>query len=997
MQGTRYQVVGEIGRGGMGVVLRAHDSSFDRPLAIKVLLAPCQPGADQERRFLEEAGITGRLQHPGIPPAHEVGRLADGRPYFSMKLIEGRTLADLLAERTTPQTDLPRFLKTFEQIAQTLAYAHSQRVIHRDLKPSNVMVGAFGEVQVMDWGLAKRLPREAAAVDPQGAPDESNRAEPTSVETVAEADTAGSHTQAGQVLGTFSYMAPEQARGEVHTQDERCDVFGLGAILCAILTGKPPYRGKDGQSLFKQAQEADLTEAWDRLDACGTDVELVRLARACLAPRREDRPQDAGEVATAVTTYLASVQERLQQARVAAAQAEVRAREERKRRRLGFAVFLLVIGFAAAGLWYLRDRERREAEAEAHRRGLEREVGTALDAAARQQQELRADLRDNRRGSLLLSNLEDWRKLLASAQETWTRADRLAASDPENVSADLTDRLASLSGQLQADERDRQVALQLDKIRLESAELVEGAIQISRAAPKLKKVYEDAGYNLAQGDSSEVAARLRESTIRLALVAGVDFWALTTRDTVLRAKLLQVARLADPDPWRHRVRQAEAWGDKTKLEALAAEVDCAAQSPQLLGVLAQRLDLARGDPPRLLRRAAVHHPRDFWLFFELAHISTDPAEQIGAFRTALSIRPESPYVYFGLGVVHAAERKLDAARACYEKAIELDPRYAAAHSNLGVVLQNLKMPDKALVCYRRAIELDRLNIYAWISQGTLLQEQNKLREAEDSYRRAVEIDPQSAAALNNLGTVLRQQTKLDDATRFFRLATRSNPNFATGWCNLGHTLKQKGEFAEALAAFRRGHELGSRDKNWAHPSAQWVKETEQAIALEKKLTAVLRGEAEPADWREQLGFAELCLTKKHFAAATRFFIAAFASEPKLTEDFMSGRRYNAACAASLAAAGQGLDATQLEDGQKVIFRKQASAWLRAELTAWGGLLEQNPRAVAGTLKHWQADPDLAGMREDAALVKLAPDEQGTCRQFWADVAALRQRAVKSTP
>src|SRR6516165_4236234 len=127
LPGDRYRIVGEIARGGMGCVLRAYDVTFDRPLAIKILLR--RSGPEAERRFFEEARVTGQLQHPGIPPAHELGRLADGRPYFSMKLIEGRTLNELLRQRPSPTSELPRFLKAFEQIAQTLAYAHSQGVI----------------------------------------------------------------------------------------------------------------------------------------------------------------------------------------------------------------------------------------------------------------------------------------------------------------------------------------------------------------------------------------------------------------------------------------------------------------------------------------------------------------------------------------------------------------------------------------------------------------------------------------------------------------------------------------------------------------------------------------------------------------------------------------------------------------------------------------------------------------------------------------------------
>src|SRR5262245_38189725 len=145
----RYRVEGEIGRGGMGVVLRAHDPAFNRTLAVKVLLGR-DDRPDLARRFLEEAQVMGQLQHPGIPPVHDIGELPDGRPFFAMKLIKGRTLDDLLKERPDPTHELPRFLAVFGQLCQTVAYAHNHGILHRDLKPSNVMVGAFGEVQVMD-------------------------------------------------------------------------------------------------------------------------------------------------------------------------------------------------------------------------------------------------------------------------------------------------------------------------------------------------------------------------------------------------------------------------------------------------------------------------------------------------------------------------------------------------------------------------------------------------------------------------------------------------------------------------------------------------------------------------------------------------------------------------------------------------------------------------------------------------------------------------------
>jgi Protein kinase domain len=154
---VRVQLLGEIARGGMGVVLKGRDSDLGRDVAVKVLLESNKEKPDLVRRFIEEAQIGGQLQHPGVVPVYELGTFRDARPYFTMKLVKGRTLAKLLADRVGAADDLPRFLGIFEQICQTVAYAHSRDVIHRDLKPSNVMVGSFGEVQVMDWGLAKVL------------------------------------------------------------------------------------------------------------------------------------------------------------------------------------------------------------------------------------------------------------------------------------------------------------------------------------------------------------------------------------------------------------------------------------------------------------------------------------------------------------------------------------------------------------------------------------------------------------------------------------------------------------------------------------------------------------------------------------------------------------------------------------------------------------------------------------------------------------------------
>jgi tRNA A-37 threonylcarbamoyl transferase component Bud32 len=366
-QAGRYQLFEEIGRGGMGKVHKCYDPLVDRDQAIKLLREQLLDQPELVRRFLEEGRINGRLQHPGIVPVYDLGELPDRRPFFTMKLVEGRTLAALLKERTDPGQDLPRFLTIFEQICQTLAYTHSHQVIHRDLKPANVMVGAFGEVQVMDWGLAKVLDRQRGNGAAASAPAGAGVAGSSSPEDTP----ADLPTQEGQRMGTAPYVPPEQARGEVKWVDQRSDVFGLGAILCEILTGQPPFTGKNQNEVFAKARACDHAEALARLDGCGADTELVRLAKVCLAPQPEDRPSDAGVVAQQVAAYLAGVQERLRATELERAAAEARAQEakataaaeHRARRRARALALALVLGagvstfFAVMAYLWAQDAE----------------------------------------------------------------------------------------------------------------------------------------------------------------------------------------------------------------------------------------------------------------------------------------------------------------------------------------------------------------------------------------------------------------------------------------------------------------------------------------------------------------------------------------------------------------------------------------------------------------------------------------------------------------
>jgi tetratricopeptide (TPR) repeat protein len=269
-----------------------------------------------------------------------------------------------------------------------------------------------------------------------------------------------------------------------------------------------------------------------------------------------------------------------------------------------------------------------------------------------------------------------------------------------------------------------------------------------------------------------------------------------------------------------------------------------------------------------------------------------------------------------------------------------------------------------------------------------------VEEAIASSQKAIALDPKLAEAHYSLGNALKHKGQVDEAIASYKKALELDPNYAEAHCNLGDALRGQGRFFESLSAYRRGHELGTKQPGWPYPSAQWVRETEWMTAMESKLPAFLKGEFQPRDTAQRLGLIGVCQVKKRHAAAARLYADAFAADPRLADEPTSNHRYNAACSAALAAAGQ--DAGKLDDKEKARLRKQALDWLRADLTLRTRELESGKpadrAAVQQTLRHWQKDSDLTGFRDRAALAKLPAQEQKACTQLWAEVAALLKKA-----
>ena len=241
LSGTRYRLLERVARGGMGVVYAAEDKNLQRRVALKVLDVP---GSDAElaNRLILEARVLARLEHPGIVPVHDVGTLGDGRVFYTMKFVEGQRLDRYIATLES----VPDRLRLFLRVCDAVGFAHARGVLHRDLKPANIMVGPFGEVLVMDWGLAKILRGNATddsnATDPNATIVEKKNL-PPSQDGATEISVVTGH---GTVLGTPGYMSPEQARGDVEHLDARSDIFSLGALLRFLLANHPES-ARDGK------------------------------------------------------------------------------------------------------------------------------------------------------------------------------------------------------------------------------------------------------------------------------------------------------------------------------------------------------------------------------------------------------------------------------------------------------------------------------------------------------------------------------------------------------------------------------------------------------------------------------------------------------------------------------------------------------------------------------------------------------------------------------
>jgi tetratricopeptide (TPR) repeat protein len=723
----------------MGEVFTAYDRVLNRTVAVKVVKRRYANSPAVTKAFLDEARITGQLQHPGIPPVHDLGNLPgeppapglvnlpDGRPFLVMKLIKGRTLAELLKERPDPAHDRPRFLHVFEQICQAVGYAHERMVIHRDLKPLNVMVGPFGEVQVMDWGLAKVL-TDAPAPDGVVTPPDGSL---TRIEAGGERDA----THVGVLKGTPAYMPPEQARGEIDCIDRRSDVFALGAILCVVLTGQPPYTGdspaelelaermrlRDREVIQFAARLGLLDGAFARLGGCGADPELIDLCRRCLAPNAADRLPDAKAVADAVAAYREAVEARAERDRLARNEAAVELL-------LGQCEDALRANDAAKATLVLEQAESRAADGGAEHSG-------GRFARCRRELEMLKELDriDDLRWTLVGGELPDRTTL----SDSWSESFRRFGIDVGRTSADTA------RGQ------------------------VAGAWIQDRVLASL-----DAWF--VSSPSDDLLALLR--------AADADPFRDEARAAMRAGDARRLRELCDtPDALRQPVRFAIVLGERHDVPFAHRERILLAahhrQPDNFLVVMALGNLYPIGQPKHT-------------------------QERVGWYRTALGLRPANPIVWLNLGAALNGSGDVDNAILAYEEAVRLDPSSALAHNNLGNAMLAKGDPGRAIAHYRTALSLDPACALAHYNLGLALLNHGDAGGAVAACGEAIRLNPRDKLAPLALGHALKAVGNLDGAVAAYRQALGLDPNFVKAHFSLASVLKVRGDRAGALAAYR---------------------------------------------------------------------------------------------------------------------------------------------------------------------------------------------------
>jgi tetratricopeptide (TPR) repeat protein/serine/threonine protein kinase len=812
-----YKLMEQVGEGGMGLVFVAEQQ---QPVRRKVALKVLKPGMDSRQviaRFEAERQALAIMDHPNIATVHDGGQTAGGRPYFVMELVKGVPITAFCDDNRLP----PRArLELFVAVCSAVQHAHTKGIIHRDLKPSNVLLTSHDGVpvvKVIDFGIAKAVGQQLTD------------------KTV--------YTALAQLIGTPLYMSPEQAGQSGLDIDTRSDIYSLGVLLYELLTGTTPFDGErlrrvgfdEMRRIIREEEPPRPSTRLSTLGQASTTIsaqrksdpkrlsqlcrgELDCIVMKCLEKDRSRRYETASALAADVLHYL---HDEPVEARPPSAWYRLRKFVRRHRTAVAIAAVsvvavLLAVGSLAGSIgWVVRDQAARRAS-------TEQEVEPVLAEATR------------------LLRQRNWPAALAQARRAEGRLGSEAAL-PE-----LRQRVRDLLDDLRMVARFEEARIRQTRLKEK-----ENLFDLAAADAEYARAFREYGIDVEALGPAQAAGRLGARDIRVELAAALDDWAHVRRVEGKKEEtwkpLLATARLADPDPWRNRLRDAWERNHRQALKDLADSAEVGRLPATTLSHLGRALRQTGAVEKAVvvLRRAQQRHPGDFWINDQLARSleALRPPQGFAALRywaIAVAVRPQSPGAQVNLGAALRGQGLPDEAVAAFWEALRLQPDYAAAHTNLGIALLASGRPDEALSACRKAIELKPDDAKAHNNLGIILHAKGRREEAIAAYRKAIELNPALALTHHNLGVLLKAKGLHGEALAAFRRANELKPDYAeardslrvilnegrgnealaggrkaserkpgdaTAYFNQGVALDAKGRHDEAIASFRKAIEL----------------------------------------------------------------------------------------------------------------------------------------------------------------------------------------------
>ncbi len=755
----RYSLRHPIAIGGMGEIFCGWDDQLQREVAIKLVLN--HHNQPQVERFQREAVISARLQHPGIVPVYSVGKIGS-RDFIAMKLISGQTLSHLLKQNSSDTPDANRRIEIFYQITQTVAYAHSQGFIHRDLKPDNIMVGEFGEVQVMDWGLAKCINDDTDTLIDETSPIQSSL-----------------QTCNGSIMGTPAYMPPEQALGE--PTDKRSDVFALGSILCEILTNRPPFAMDSSTVAVDQSANFDLQDAISRLKNCDADPFLIDLAMRCIAPRADDRPDDAAQVSQMLSEYFLQRDRRLRQADLERARAEERDAAEAKRKKQATILGAIVISFlllsAVSVMLYFAEKARRQSDQ------------LAIDRAAYEKRI--AGENDIRKQLAKVNSLQQSAANATGSEQSaaWNKA-LIVLKKAESLvelgtDANLIDQIKHRQQFFEGSIADAQ---RQSRQRKREQQFIQSLVDITRRSkiPNLRmkikandSIRDEIAATLATfgitigSDLNGTAEFIQQSNIKNKIIDGLRLWRNQTirlrlanehmldwtdrlldqiDGTEIHVQLRKLSRFPEPESI-HRLVSLP--GAKKSIQSVHWAIDCIQQ----LGDRKLMVDF--------LELAHLQYASDFEVNWHLgaSHLKIPRRSQkaLHHFYACLSIEPEHPGVLLNISSSYESQGMSHESLRFAKQLVEIAPQYPQPHVNLVAAYVAIGEFQKAIEVGDRALESAPDNAVLHNNKCVAYINLRQFKKALHEIDRAIEMAPKEPNFKMRRCRVLAELNRFDEA------------------------------------------------------------------------------------------------------------------------------------------------------------------------------------------------------------------------------------------